>query len=58
MQDSQQHLNKVSVYVPAKPRNLAGIKPDVQYVEIALEGAKEYGIKELIGILESVMQSI
>ena len=58
MQDSQQHLNKVFVYIPEKPRNSASAKPDARYLEVVLEGAKEHGIGELIDILESVKQNI
>jgi len=58
MQGSQQHLNKVWVYVPAKPKSPASTKPDPHYIEIALEGAREHGIRELIDRLESVKQSI
>jgi gamma-glutamylcyclotransferase (GGCT)/AIG2-like uncharacterized protein YtfP len=57
MQDSQQHLNKVFVYIPEKPRNSA-VKPDAQYLEVVLEGANEHGIRELIDMLESVKQSM
>jgi gamma-glutamylcyclotransferase (GGCT)/AIG2-like uncharacterized protein YtfP len=58
MQDSQQHLNKVCVYIPAKSKSTANTKPDPRYVEIALKGAQENGIKELIDTLEKVRQSI
>lgn len=58
IQDSQQHLNKVFVYAPAKPKNSASTKPDLHYVEIALKGAREHGIQELVDILEDVKQRI
>ena len=41
-----------------KSKSTANTKPDPRYVEIALKGAQENGIKELIDTLEKVRQSI
>jgi len=56
MQDSQYHLNEAYVYVPTRPKNINATMPDLRYVDLALEGAKENSIEELVRKLEGIKQ--